>query len=61
MTAGSVTKVVLEEEENMKRPEYPKPDTTQMLPFKPKILLGKYIIVPDKARFCVFFFSVEKY
>lgn len=40
MTAGSVTKVVLEEEENMKRPEYPKPDTGQMLPFKPKIVLA---------------------
>ena len=42
MTSGSVTKVVLEEEESMKRPEYPKPDTSQMLPFKPKIVLGEY-------------------
>ena len=41
MTSGSVTKVVLESEANMKRPEYPKPDTSQMFPFKPKILLGK--------------------
>ena len=41
MTAGSVTKVVLENEVNMKRPEYPKPDTSQMFPFKPKIILGK--------------------
>ena len=41
MTSGSVTKVVLENEANMKRPEYPKPDTSQMFPFKPKILLGE--------------------
>ena len=48
MTSGSVTKVVLEEEESMKRPEYPKPDTSQMLPFKPKIVLGKYTPVLDR-------------
>lgn len=37
MPASKVTKLVMEEDINMKRPEYPKPDTHQWLPFKPKI------------------------
>ncbi|KAL3882786.1 hypothetical protein ACJMK2_029149 [Sinanodonta woodiana] len=47
MPSSSVTKVVLEEEENLKkRPEYPRPDVNQMLPFKPKsnVPTGSHIV-----------------
>lgn len=43
LPSSKVTKLVMEEEENQKRPEYPKPDTDQWLPFKPKILIRKYL------------------
>jgi len=45
MPSSKVTKFVLEEEESLKRPEYPKPDTQQWLPFKPKILVRKSILM----------------
>lgn len=43
LPTSKVTKIVMEEDENMKRPEYPKPDTQQWLPFKPKISVRMYI------------------
>ncbi|XP_052243901.1 cleavage stimulation factor subunit 3-like isoform X2 [Dreissena polymorpha] len=41
MPSSRVAKIVMEEEESKKRPEYPKPDLNQWLPFKPKILVPK--------------------
>lgn len=39
--SSSVTKAVMIEEEREKKPEYPKPDVSQMLPFKPKAVVSK--------------------
>lgn len=46
LPSNSVTKVVMEEEEGKKAPEYPKPDVEQMLPFKPRIVIpnGSHIV-----------------
>ena len=44
--SSSVTKAVMIEEDSKKQPEYPKPDVEQMLPFKPKAIVGKNYIDP---------------
>jgi hypothetical protein len=41
LPSASVTKVVLEDEESKNKPQYPKPDVEQMIPFKPRQIVRK--------------------